>query len=604
MIMVNNNFGFLRVFLPRFKSKKANIEENLEKLLSFVKNAEREKAGLVVFPPFSITSPNCGSLFFQHHLLSRQNFAIKKLTESTTSLDLSILLHHYDFLNGRLVQKLSILQRGKISSSIEIKNVSLCEDAFFNGAHNNFSSEKLLFDEKNQLSIGIDTNADIQIFLDSEEYSLGKMNYYETLIESTSSENNNIAILNSSNTLAAVCENGSFLGLSSPYDDSGSILVDVDTNLIKSKKLHKKTFIDVQNYTLHNIDPIYMWRGDELLRDIKKLPFIPSDKNKAIKNMEEVFNIQVSALAERLAHTSTKHCVIGISGGLDSTLALLVSVFAHKKLNLPLSNIVAITMPGFGTTSRTYTNAVKMIKSLGVTFKEISIKNAVTTHLKDIEHSVDTEDITFENAQARERTQILMDYANKISAIVVGTGDLSEMALGWCTYNGDHMSMFSVNAGLPKTLIQYVIRWFIDFPLANSDYFLQDTQTLKEALEDVLATPISPELLSPSSDGSISQKTEDKVGPYPLHDFFIYHTLYYGAPPKKLLYLATQAFAKEYDEEFIRKWLKVFYKRFFTQQFKRNCSPDSPVIMADISLNYDKWLMDSDLSYREWISEL
>ncbi len=602
--MVNNNFGFLRVFLPKIDAQKADIEHNTQEILSAMKIADREGVGLLVLPPFSVTSPNCGSLFFNHHLLDRQNSGIKQILKANAQSSTTIVMHHYDFFCGRLIQKLSIIQKGAICSSVALNNATSRENEFFSPSHDELFSDKLFFDERNQITIGANKDADIQILLDSQSYTLGKSAYYKNLSTSMSLENNNITILNSSNGISIVSENGVILDSSSPFEDKNGVLWDVDANLIKAKRLHKKTFTNIETMSLDKISPISMWAGGRLIREVSKLPFIPSNREEAIATMEEIFHIQVNALSKRLAHTHSKHSVVGVSGGLDSTLALLVSVFAHKKLGLPLENIIAITMPGFGTTGRTYNNAVKMIKSLGVTFKEISIKKAVMQHFEDINHSREVEDITFENSQARERTQILMDYANKVSGLVIGTGDLSELALGWCTYNGDHMSMYGVNSGIPKTLMQYVIRWFIDFPLSTSDYFLKDTVSLKEALEDVLATPISPELLSPNSDGNMSQKTEDKVGPYPLHDFFIYHTLLYGAPPKKLLYLATKAFEGQYDEEFVRKWLKVFYKRFFTQQFKRNCSPDSPVIMSDISLNYDKWLMDSDIHYNEWLLEL
>ena len=342
--------------------------------------------------------------------------------------------------------------------------------------------------------------------------------------------------------------------------------------------------------------------GDKLYRKISQSPFLPDSQEKSYRNCEEIFNIQVQKLAERIAYTNSKTSVLGISGGLDSTLALLTTVYAHDKLGKPLTDVIAITMPGFGTTDRTYQNALQMMNSLGVTSREISIVNAVKQHFSDIDHPADVHDITYENAQARERTQILMDVANRERGIVIGTGDLSEIALGWCTYNGDHMSMYGSNAGVPKTVIQEVIRWFAEEKISKSE-FIQDSKVLKKALLDILSTPISPELLPPESQGNMNQKTEDKVGPYALHDFFIYHTIRNGATPRKVLFLAKIAFDGIFDEDTIRKWLKIFYKRFFGQQFKRTCSPDSTAV-GSVDLSNANWTMASDTFGDEWIDEM
>ena len=308
-----------------------------------------------------------------------------------------------------------------------------------------------------------------------------------------------------------------------------------------------------------------------------------------------IFNIQSCALAKRLKHIGTKKTVIGISGGLDSTLAFLVIVSAYQKLGIDNSNIIAITMPGFGTTDRTYNNAVNLVKEYGATLREISIKDAVLQHFKDIDHDVNNYDVTYENAQARERTQILMDVANKEGGILIGTGDLSELALGWCTYNGDHMSMYAVNTSIPKTLVRYLVKWIAD---------MTEKKSQKETIYDILDTPISPELLPPDKNGEIKQKTESTIGPYVLHDFFLYHFLRYGASPSKIRYIANQTFKDAYSEEEIDKWLRVFLKRFFSQQFKRSCIPDG-VKVGTISLSPRGDLrMPSDASVAIWLNDL
>ncbi|GFR35124.1 NAD(+) synthase [Thermobrachium celere] len=371
-----------------------------------------------------------------------------------------------------------------------------------------------------------------------------------------------------------ICENGSLLNSSEKFKRESQIIYSyIDVDRINSERLVNKTFSDslrVSNMTYKTVDIKFNNISlDNFDRIIYPTPFIPSNKQEIDIRCEEIFNIQVTGLAKRIEHTGLNKAVIGISGGLDSTLALLVTYKTFKELKIPSENIIAITMPGFGTTDRTYTNAVNLIKSLGCTLKEINIKDACLQHFKDIGHDKDIHDLTYENTQARERTQILMDIANKIGGIVVGTGDLSELALGWCTYNGDHMSMYAVNSSIPKTLIKFLVNWYAEKT--------EDIKT-KDILIDILETPISPELLPPDKEGKIKQKTEDAVGPYELHDFFIYYAIRYNMPPEKVLFLAEHAFKGKYDRDYIKKWQNVFYKRFFTQQFKRSCMPDGPKV--------------------------
>ena len=347
------------------------------------------------------------------------------------------------------------------------------------------------------------------------------------------------------------------------------------------------------DYTIQEIS-LPKYTPDTLMRVVDAHPFVPSSDLHIKENCQEIFNIQIGGLATRLMHINCERVVVGISGGLDSTLALLVAAKTFDKLKKPRRNIIGITMPGFGTTGRTYRNAVAMMKSLGVEIREISVKNACLQHFSDIGHDESVHDSTYENSQARERTQILMDVANQENAIVIGTGDLSELALGWCTYNGDHISMYAVNAGVPKTLVKYLVKYAADYEIdADAKLFLYD----------VIDTPISPELLPADDNGNIAQKTEDLVGPYELHDFFLFHTLRNGFTPRKILFLANIAFKGVYDETFIQKWLKVFVKRFFTQQFKRSCMPDGPKVGSVALSPRGDWRMPSDACYREWLND-
>ena len=339
-----------------------------------------------------------------------------------------------------------------------------------------------------------------------------------------------------------------------------------------------------------------------LTREVDPHPFVPSDKEHLRERCEEILNIQAYGLRKRLDHTHAKTAVIGISGGLDSTLALLVTVRAFDVLGLDRKGIIGVTMPGFGTTDRTYTNAVTMIKTLGVTFREINISNAVRVHFSDIGQDEAVHDVTYENSQARERTQILMDIANKEGGLVIGTGDLSELALGWATYNGDHMSMYAVNCSVPKTLVRHLVRFY-------ADYYGKNDENLRKVLLDVLDTPVSPELLPPEKNGKIAQKTEDLVGPYELHDFYLYYVLRYGYSPEKIYFLAKEAFKtgtpdEFYDEDTIKKWIKVFYRRFFAQQFKRSAIPDGPKVGTVALSPRGDLRMPSDASARVWLDEV
>ena len=390
-----------------------------------------------------------------------------------------------------------------------------------------------------------------------------------------------------------LAENGSILAESELFA-TGMITTEIDVYAIASKRHMMSTYETKPDDTYYVSTFSLPQVETSLTRFIDKAPFVPSDEATLRKRCEEILDIQSIGLKKRLAHTGAKTAVIGISGGLDSTLALLVTVRAFDMLKLSRAGIIAVTMPGFGTTDRTYQNAVSMIKSLGVTFREVSIKKAVQVHFEDIGQDEHCHDVTYENGQARERTQILMDIANKEGGMVIGTGDMSELALGWATYNGDHMSMYGVNASVPKTLVRYLVRYYA--------MYLAD-EKLSKVLYDVLDTPVSPELLPPK-DGVIAQKTEELVGPYELHDFFLYHLMRYGSEPTKVFRIAKYAFAGEYDDATILKWMHTFYRRFFTQQFKRSCLPDGPKV-GTVSLSPRGDLrMPSDACANLWLEQI
>ena len=381
---------------------------------------------------------------------------------------------------------------------------------------------------------------------------------------------------------------------------TGVIMTEIDLNLIKSRREHMSTFPAAENDYADTFIPETLYFDLEdtetvLTRFIDPHPFVPSDNTKRERRCEEILDIQTYGLMKRIKHTGAKTAVIGISGGLDSTLALIVAVRAFDKLGLSREGVIGVTMPGFGTTDRTYDNAVSLIHELGISFKEINISEAVRLHFKEIEHDESVHDTTYENCQARMRTMLLMDIANKFGGLVVGTGDMSELALGWATYNGDHMSMYGVNAGVPKTLVRYLVAYYAD--ICGSD-------KVKSILYDVLDTPVSPELLPPETDGSIAQRTEDLVGPYELHDFFLYHFLRNNSSPKRIFRLAEYAFGDSYDRETILKWEKNFFRRFFSQQFKRSCLPDGPKVGTVCLSPRGDLRMASDTCSALWLAEL
>ena len=394
-----------------------------------------------------------------------------------------------------------------------------------------------------------------------------------------------------------MCEMGKILAKSKRFSYKSQLVIsDIDIERIRSCRRINTTFTEskmIEGYEPLLINAIPTTREySNLIYPIIDYPFVPKG-SELNDRCNEAISIQTAGLAKRLVHTHCKTVTIGISGGLDSTLALLICANAFDKLDIPRENIVGVTMPGFGTTDRTYTNAIKLMEQLGITIREISIKDACIQHFKDINHDIENHNVTYENSQARERTQILMDIANQTGGMVIGTGDLSELALGWATYNGDHMSMYGVNASIPKTLVKHLVKWIAE---NNSN------KEIKETLLDIVDTPISPELIPADNNGNIKQKTEDLVGPYELHDFFLYNFVENQFSPKKIYYLAKHAFGSKFDEETIKYWLKTFVRRFFNQQFKRSCLPDGPKVGLSLSPRGD-WRMPSDASSRIWLDE-
>jgi NAD+ synthase (glutamine-hydrolysing) len=447
--------------------------------------------------------------------------------------------------------------------------------------------------------------ADLLFNLSASNELVGKNRYRRSLVQQQSGRCNAAYVYASAGcgesttdlVFSGACfiaENGAMLTESKRYSpESELIIADIDINALRHDRLTNTNFTTMGTATEIDchIDPVSPLT---MRRSFNPHPFIPS-KDIAEENLSEVFNIQTHGLAKRLQHTGIKTVTIGVSGGLDSTLALLVTIRTFDLLGLPRENIIGITMPGFGTTGRTYSNAIELMKASGVTVKEISIVDAVKQHFTDIGHDIDDHSITYENSQARERTQILMDYANKTGGLVVGTGNLSELALGWATYNGDQMSMYGVNASVPKTLVASLVRWIAETQMEDAP---------RRILLDVLDTPFSPELLPAGKDGKIAQRTEHFVGPYELHDFFLYRMLRYGDTPQRILFMTEQAFTSIYPATEIVKWLKLFYKRFFAQQFKRSCMPDGPKV-GSINLSpRGDWRMPSDAVAAIWLNEL
>ena len=634
--------GFVRVGAVVPKLKVADTEFNCNEIIKQIERASNNKIQIAVFPELCVTGYTCQDLFEQDILLEYAEKAINKIMDYTNNLDIICIIGMPIKAENQLFNTAVVIQKGRILGIVPktfIPNYSeFYEKRWFASSKNTNKKEieilgqkvpfgiDLLFKDKtnNEICFGIEIcedvwaveppsnklallGANIIFNLSASNEVIGKKEYRRELVKMQSAKTISGYVYCSSGVNEStsdvvfsgdsmIFENGSCLANNSRFDfKSNMIFTEIDTKRLSNDRRKNTSFmgnpvhLEYREIEINIPDNI-----ENLTREYSKTPFVPGDKKKISEICEEILNIQSYGLAKRLLHTNINKTVIGISGGLDSTLAFLVIIKAYEILNLPKENIIAITMPGFGTTSRTHNNSMKLINEYGATFREINITKSSLQHFEDIGHDKNIKDVTYENAQARERTKILMDIANKENGLVIGTGDLSELALGWCTYNGDHMSMYAVNASIPKTLVKYIIKWVAE----NSK------QECKNIIDDILDTPISPELLPPDEKGNIEQKTEEQVGPYILHDFFLYHFLRYGAEPKKIYILACKTFKQDFKEEEIKHWLQVFIKRFFTQQFKRNCIPDGPKV-GTVSLSPRGDLrMPSDANYNIWLKNL
>ena len=632
--------GFVRVGAVVPKLKVADTEFNCNEIIKQIEVASNNKIQIAVFPELCVTGYTCQDLFEQDTLLEEAEKALNKILDYTNNLDIICIIGMPIKAENQLFNTAVVIQKGKILGIVPktfIPNYGeFYEKRWFASSKNANKKEIEILDQKvpfgidllfkdkenNEICFGIEICEDIWaveppsnklallganiIFnLSASNEVIGKKEYRRELVKMQSAKTISGYVYCSSGVNEStsdvvfsgesmIFENGSCLTNNQRFDfESNMIFTEIDTKRLANDRRKNISFmgnpvdLEYREIKINIPDNI-----ENLTREYSKTPFVPEDKKKISEICEEILNIQSYGLAKRLLHTNINKTIIGISGGLDSALAFLVIIKAYEVLNLPKENIIAITMPGFGTTSRTHKNSIKLINEYGATFREINITKSSLQHFEDIGHDKKMKDITYENAQARERTKILMDIANEENGIVVGTGDLSELALGWCTYNGDHMSMYSVNASIPKTLVEYIIKWVAD----NSK------EEYKNIINDILDTPISPELLPPDENGNIEQKTEEQVGPYILHDFFLYHFLRYGAEPKKIYILACKTFKNDFKKEDIKHWLQVFIKRFFTQQFKRNCMPDGPKV-GTVSLSPRGDLrMPSDASYNIWLN--
>ena len=624
----------------------ADVKKNTEDICAYMEKADAQNADIVVFPELALTGYTCGDLFFQDALHDGVKEGLSKIVECSARYPkLTVVVGMPLLLESKLYNCAAVILNGCVegiipktcipgnekrwfSSGAELNDKTLAPEEVGLATTEEWYSilvkSRLLFNMGNQTVLGIEicedlmapqaissqlavNGAQIILNLSASPEMAGKRAYRRELVKHQSGACNCVYAYVSAGCTEStsdmvfsghsiIAENGHILAENTdPVTTDYMLVMDCDLGKIRADRLKNQYFGPAEG---SKEAPVY-WsdttlRSDGSLYPLQKLPFIPSDKAARQARCLEIFQLQVAGLKQRL-QTIGANPVIGISGGLDSTLALLVAVEAMAQLGRPLTDVYGVTMPCFGTSDRTYNNSWELMRKLGISAREISIREAVTQHFKDIGHDISVHNGTFENSQARERTQILMDYASCVNGIVVGTGDLSELALGWCTYNGDHMSMYGVNGTVPKTLIRWIIEAVAQMPAFTP---------AKAVLADILDTPISPELLPPDAQGKIAQQTEDLVGPYALHDFFLYHVLRYGFTPKKIYILACRAFRDDFDGETVKKWLKIFFRRFFTQQFKRNCMPDG-VKVGSIGLGpRGDWHMPSDAAARIWLDEV
>lgn len=637
------NYGFVKVAAAVPRVKVADCKFNSERLEGLITIAEGKGVQILTFPEMCITGYTCGDLFAQQLLLEQAEMALIQILNSTRQLDIISILGMPVVVSSIVINAAVVIQKGKIlgvvpktylpnykefyeqrwfTSALQVSenSVRLCgqivpmgNNLLFETAETTFGieiCEDLWATVPPSSSLALQ-GAEIIFNLSADDEGIGKHNYLCSLISQQSARCISGYVFSSSGFGESttdvvfagnglIYENGYLLARSERFCLEEQLIInEIDVECIRAERRVNTTFAankaNCPGKEAVRISTEFVNSKDlNLTRTFNPHPFVPQG-SELNSRCEEIFSIQIAGLAQRLLHTGARTAVIGISGGLDSTLALLVCVKTFDKLGLSRKDILGITMPGFGTTDRTYHNAIDLMNSLGVSIREISIREACIQHFKDIGHDLNIHDVTYENSQARERTQILMDIANQTWGMVIGTGDLSELALGWATYNGDHMSMYGVNAGIPKTLVKHLVQWVAENGM---------DETSKATLLDIVDTPISPELIPADENGEIKQKTEDLVGPYELHDFFLYYFLRFGFRPSKIYFLAQTAFSGVYDDETIKKWLQTFFRRFFNQQFKRSCLPDGPKV-GSISISpRGDWRMPSDASSAAWLKEI
>ena len=630
--------GFIKVAAATPDIRVADVDYNKGQIIKQMDEAAEAGAKIIVFPELCITGYTCSDLFLQDILLNSAKKALVEIAEHTKNLDALVFVGVPIAVGGELYNVAAALNHGNIlgfttksflpnyGEFYEMRQFrpgpKKAEKILFGGKEIPFGPQ-LLFVENQIANLIVSAEicedvwspvppsieaaregATVIVNCSASDETIGKASYRESLISGQSArlisgyiyanagegESTTDLVFGGHNLIA---ENGTILAEAKRFSN-GIIYTEFDVQKIANERRKNTTFTETQEHVLPRI-PFGLEQTETILtRTFPSRPFVPRDDQERAKRCEEILTIQAMGLKKRLAHTHAKSAVVGISGGLDSTLALLVTAKAFDALGLERSGITAVTMPCFGTTDRTYQNACKMSLKVGATLREVRIGDAVMQHFKDIGHDPQDHSVTYENSQARERTQVLMDIANQTGGLVIGTGDMSELALGWATYNGDHMSMYGVNASVPKTLVRHLVHYYAD---------TCEDSSLKEVLYDVLDTPVSPELLPPK-DGEIAQKTEDLVGPYELHDFFLYYFLRMGYEPGKIYRIAKLSFAGEYDDETIYKWLRTFCWRFFSQQFKRSCLPDGPKVGTVALSPRGDWRMPSDACVALWIQNL
>lgn len=645
MSKLNNNYGFIRVAAAVPRLKVGDIDYNVTQIIEFAKRASGKQASIIVFPELSITGYTMGDLFHQQLVIKKAKEALIRIAKESKGIKSVLLVGLPYSIEGKLFNSAAVISNGKIIGIVPKTYIpgykEFYEERWFSSANDLNSSETkisgysvpigtdILFRAKNNANIilGVEICEDLWVpippsslqaihganiiaNLSASNDLIGKADYRKILVSQQSARGicgyiyTSCGVHESTTDVvfgghAIIAENGSVLAESKRFQQDGELIIsEIDTGHLASDRERTSTFgasdpAIKKNFRYVDLEiPLPALPG--LNRYIDPAPFVPSNPAEKDKRAEEIFSIQTAGLAKRISKTNIKKIVLGLSGGLDSTLALLVAVKTFKLLGLPLKDIRTYTMPGFATTKRTKSNAYKLAEKLGVSIEEIDITKGASNHLKEIGHDVKTQDLTFQNVQARYRTLILMDKANLIRGMVLGTGDLSEIALGWSTYNGDHMSHYNVNASVPKTLVKHLVTWISE---------QGDFKNAQDTLVDIIDTPISPELVKEKG-GKITQKTEDLIGPYELHDFFLYHFIRWNSEPAKILFLANKVFVKKYKPDIIKKWLKLFIERFFKNQWKRSVMTDGPKVGSVALSPRGDWRMPSDAEAKLWLDDL